>query len=183
MEDCDAIQVECKCTRSNSSHLVSERTRRQHYRIYGRHNDQSPATRFLASAGNNSSKVPETATENGVELEGSDVDESMSLDGDSECTTFYKNVDVAASNEVVDGESEMDEHQSWPDELNNQDYEGQEDEWHSETQSNDEFELQRLKALSSIIALSQRLILSYYTISSVDRDSSLFFLEIPLEYQ
>ena len=54
----------------------------------------------------------------------------------------------------------MDEHQSWPDELDYQDYDGQEDEWHSETQSKDEFELQRLKALSSIIALSQRLILS-----------------------
>ena len=65
------------------------RTRRQHYRIYGRHNDQSPATRFLASAGNNGSKVPENATEHGVELEGSDVHASMSLDGDSECTTFY----------------------------------------------------------------------------------------------
>jgi hypothetical protein len=82
-------RVECKCARSSDSHFVSERTRREHYRIYGRHNDQSPATRFLASAGNNSSKVPENATENGVELESSDVDESMSLlDGDSECTTF-----------------------------------------------------------------------------------------------
>src|SRR5271167_3567662 len=170
MEDRDAIQVECKCTRCNGSHLVSERTRRQHYRIYGRHNDQSPPTRFLASAGNNGSKVPETATENGVELEGSDLDESISLDGDSECTTFYNYVDVAASNEVVDGsESEMDEHQSWPDEPDNQDYEGQEDEWHSETRSEDEFELQRLKAFSSIIALSQRPILIYYTVSSVDR--------------
>jgi hypothetical protein len=78
-----------------------------------------------------------------------------------------KNVDVAASYEDVDGsESERDEHQPWTDELENRDYEGQEDEgqedegeedeWHSETQSKDEFELQRLKALSSIIALSQR---------------------------
>lgn len=177
-------RVECKCARSSDSHSVSERTRREHYRIYGRRNDQSPATRFLSSAGNNGSRVPKSATENGVELENSDVDGSMSLDGDSECTTFDENVDVAASDEDVDGsESERDEHQPWPDELDNQDYEGQEDEWHSETQSKDEFELQRLKALSSIIALSQRLILSYHTVSSVDRDSSLFFLEKPLEYQ